>query len=169
MKKILLSVLALSMIIIWTSILSYPQAAKAYLGGMENTEFKDIRYLPNGYRVGVLGLAQLHRDLPATYMSTNSSVQIVKTNDKSPSKLKSVKITYMMLAYQFAGSNIQNVVKRVDESLTATCTDQGYATCNLFGGKIVTGLVLYPSIQLKIDMTFTDGSYTIYSAKNRIY
>ncbi len=169
MKKILLSVLALSMAIIWTSVLSYPQAAQAYLSQTETTEFKDIKHLPNGYRLGVLGIGQLSRNLPNTYMSVNAAVQVVKTNNKSKSQLKTVKVSYMVFGYQIAGSNLQNIVKNFNETLTASCGDLGYNHCSLSTGKVLQGVILYPSVQLKIDMTFTDGSYTVYSAKQRIY
>lgn len=156
--------LMLSASILITSLLSYPDEARAYMGGIQNYQFQDIRHLPNGYRVGILGLGQVQYNMTAIYSSVNAGVQVVKLKD-SKSVLKSVKLTYMTNGYTINNLAITNLIKTFNDEQSVSCGDLGYSICNLARGKTITGFVMYPSVQLRADLIFNDATYTIYSAK----
>lgn len=158
----------LSVAVLTTSIVSYPEEVKAYVVGKTNYQHETIRYLPNGYRVGIMGISQVTQGPLGIYSATNSAVQVVKQKETT-SKLQSVKLIHTTTGGVLNAINLSAPIRLFVESQSTSCGDLGYATCNLSGAREIKGITWFPSVSLKAEITFSDGSYTIYADQKRTF
>lgn len=135
--------------------------AEAYLVGTTNSSFQKIHYLPNGYRVGIMGVGQVTQAPLGSYSGINGSVQVVKVKD-TKSKLNSVRLVYGTYGY-FLEMSLKSPFKNFSYDQSVTCGDLGYGTCSLTGVKSVSGAVIAITSRLYVEISFNDGAYTVYA------
>lgn len=135
--------------------------AQAYLVGTTIYKFEKIQYLPNGYRVGMVGVGQVTSAPLGMNSGANASVQVVKTKE-TKSQLKNIRLTYITYAY-FLEANIKAPFKGFTLEQSVNCSDSGYSLCSFTGMKQVVGATVFPTTRLYAELTFSDGAYTVYA------
>ena len=66
--------------------------------------------------------------------------------------------------YELKLNDDKRLIKIIKQDLTATCSAE---SCTLQDGKALNGIILNPSVSLRVEATFNDGSYIVYASQTR--
>lgn len=150
----------LSIAILGVSIASVPDATQAVQNDY-NVTFNQLSYLPNGYAAQIVGVGTESNGLLYVSASTNVSVGVQKTK-KTNSVFKGIKIVHQTVAYGVLGRN--GIGRVANFSMTQDCA---YKVCTMQKFKSEVAAAVYMETSLYAEISFNDGTYTIYAGKGR--
>lgn len=151
----------LSMSIITTSILTYPNETEALVTSSYNVGFKQTAYLPNGYTVQIVGVGFEQNALTYVASSVNASVGVEQRKQTS-SVFKGIRIIHQTRAYGFAGLN--GIGRVTNYNLTQDCS---YRICTIQKYKSEIAAAVHLETGLTAEILFNDGTYTVTASKDR--
>lgn len=154
--------LLLSMSVITTSILTYPEETKALVQSSYNVSFNQTTYLPNNYTVQIVGVGLEQNALAYVASSINASVG-VQQRGKTSSIFKGIRIVHQTRAYGFLGLN--GIGRVTNYNLTQDCS---YRICTIQKYKSEVATAVYLETGLIAEIMFHDGTYTVTASKNRM-
>jgi hypothetical protein len=151
--------LTLSIAIVTTSVMSYPQEAKALVTSTYNINFNGSRTLPNGYNVNIVGVGFQEDALAYVASSVNAAVSVQKVKP-TRSVFKSIRIIHQTRAYGLIGLNGFGRVANFD--MVQECQNQ-YCTIQRYKSELATSVYMETGLVAQIE--FNDGSYAVQSDK----
>ena len=156
---ICVSLLLVSAAIVGTSLISYPQEAKALVNSTYNIGFNKTQTLPNGYTVQIIGVGFQQNALAYVASSVNAAVS-VRVDKPSKSQFKSVKLIHQTRAYGILGLNGFGRVANYD--MVQECQNR-YCTIQRYKSELSAALHMETGLSAQIE--FNDGSYTVFANK----
>ena len=152
--------LTLSAAFLGAGVASSPDRADAYISDTFNYTFNGITNLPNGFRVGIIGVGFEKRRAFDLFTSANVGVQVMRTSP-SKSQLRSVKLIHRTTGYQLKALNLTNPLQALRSDLTANCNGSEVIECSLHRGNTISGVTFSPNSAVIAEITFNDGVYMV--------
>ena len=150
----------LSVAIVGTSVISYPERADAYMNDESNYTFKINRQIQNGYQVSLVGVG--YRKWTGSYVLASGNIQTaVFPVSNSNDKLISQKIIQTIHGSRI-NFDIRNPLVSFQDQIVSECEGQ---SCIMQQIKTINGMIMNPQISVRVELRFQNGSYTIYSSQ----
>ena len=156
------TLLTFSAAMIGSAVAVNPERAEAYMSDTYNYTFNGVTTLPNGYRVGIIGVGYQKQTVFDLFTSANVGVQVMRIKS-SKSQLKSVRLIHQTSGYTLKALNISSPIQSFKSDMVATCNGSETIDCTLHRGNTITGATFAPNVSVRAEITFNDGVYMVQS------